>query len=385
MSRNSNQFDHETFLHAFEGREELLEEYLNSIPAAGVSIARPVASTAVFSAHLGLCPSDEYRVLTAGMVEAWEMASDDGHDQMLAAMRQAGLCTPFVLSLTAECLALHILSTRRDLFETALSLDEVRKCDALQMFKPRNPVALVQDLNAATNGFRSLIASSCGTRFGSRRILLRRFEDPNMFTIGFYFEKSPRAHRRLSGTEASPSLAREEARDLQFDAAIFEPGTGMLGIRSGYGRLTDSIRRAFASSFLGDPDAYEWPGAANILQLSELFADDPELPDAIEDRTIITDVDYSPAHDEMMARYRITGADIIEILRRDRRLGTVRQAQVRKVTVKMPVEGVTRRRKVILTSPNKIEFKRGADASQIISKLHDANVILLPEFNAVIV
>jgi len=383
MSRNSHQFDHEAYLHAFEWHEEILEQYLDSIPAAGVTIPRPVTSSAAFSTHLGICPPEEYRVLTSGMVEAWEMSSQEGHDQILAAMRLANLCTPYILNLTAECLALHVLSRRRDLFETALSLDEVRKCDALQMFKPRRPVALVGDLNVATNAFRSLIASSCGTRFGSRRILLRRFEGTDMFTIGFYFEKSPRAHRRLSGTETSPSLAREEARDLQFDAALFEPATGMLGIRSGYGRLTDPIRRAFAEAFLGDPDAYEWSGASHILQLSELFADDQDLPDALDDRTLITEVDYSPEHDEMMARYRITGADILEILRRDHRLETVQQGSVRRVTLKMPVAGVTRRRKVILTAPNKIEFKRGADASQIISTLHDAHVLLLPEFDAV--
>jgi hypothetical protein len=383
MSRNSNQFDHEAFLHAFEGHEEILEEYLHSIPSAGVTVPRPVTSSVAFSSHLGLCPHEEYRVLTSGMVEAWEMASQDGHDQILAALRAAGLCAPYHLGLTSECLALHVLSTRRDLFETALSLDEVRKCDALQMFKPSRPVAMLGDLNAATNAFRALIAASCGTRFGSRRILLRRFEDTEMFTIGFYFEKSPRAHRRLSGTESSPNLEREEARDLQFDAALFEPATGMLGIRSGYGRLTNPIRRAFAESFLGDPDAYEWPGADKVLQLFELFAEDQEVPDALEYRTLITEVDYSPAHDEMMARFRITGADILEILRRDQRLETVRSAFVRRVTLKMPVEGITRRRKVVLTAPNKIEFKRGADAPQIITKLYNSDVLLLPRFDSV--
>jgi hypothetical protein len=384
MSRNSNHFDHEAFLQTFAGHEEILEEYLQSIPAAGLTLPRPVVSAAAFATHLGTCPPEEYRVLTSGMVEAWEMTSPEGHDQILAALRAAGLSTPYNLNLTSECLALHVLSNRRDLFETALSLDEVRKCDSLQMFKPCRPVTLVSDLNTATNTFRTLIAASCGSKFGSRRVLLRRFENTELFTIGFYFEKSPRAQRRLSGTETSPSLSREEARDLQFDAALFEPATGMLGIRSGYGRLTDPIRRAFAESFLADPSAYEWPGAASILQLSELFADDADIPDALEDRTLITEVDYSPAHDEMMARYRITGADILEILRRDQRLDTVRQASIRRVTLKMPIDGVTRRRKVILTAPNKIEFKRGADTSQIISKLYDANVLLLPEFDAVL-
>jgi hypothetical protein len=314
------------------------------------------------------------------MVEAWEMASPEGHDQILAALRAAGISTPYHLNLTSECLALHVLATRRDLFETALSLDEVRKCDSLQMFKPCRAVALADDLNTATNTFRTLIAASCGSKFGSRRILLRRFEGNEMFSIGFYFEKSPRAQRRLSGTETSPTLERQEARDLQFDAAIFEPATGMLGIRSGYGRLTDPIRRAFAESFLGDPSAYEWLGAANVLQLSELFAPDQEFQDELEDRTLMTEVDYSPPNDEMMARYRVTGSDIHEILRRDQRLETVRRGAIRRVTLKIPTPGINRRRKVVLSAPNKIDFKRGADTSYIIEKLHEANVLLLPEF-----
>lgn len=191
MSRTTTQFDHASFLLAFEGKEAILESYLDSIPSAGVTIARPVVTAAAFSDHLDLCPPEEYRVLSSGLVESWEMASDDGHEQMLAALRHVNGITPSILALPAECLALHILSTRRDLFETALSLDEIRKCDALHLFKPRRPVSLVDDLNAATNAFRGEIASRCGEKFGSRRILMRRFESTDMFTIGFYFEKAP--------------------------------------------------------------------------------------------------------------------------------------------------------------------------------------------------
>lgn len=379
MSRNTSQFDHEAFLQPFEGREKILEEYLDSIPSASISIARPVASAGDFASHLGICPAEEYRVLTSGLVESWEMASDDGHEQMLAALRQVGAITPTIQSLPGECLALHILSTRRDLFETALSLDEIRKCDALYMFKPRRAVRLVGDLNTATNAFRSEIAAKCGQKFGSRRILMRRFEDPDMFTIGFYFEKAPKAQRRLTGSEISPNLEREEARLLQFDVAIFEPATGMLSVRSGYGRLTDPIRQAFATAFLGDPDAYEWPGASDILHLSAFFEPDLDMLDIDGARPLLTEVDYSPAANEMMARYRITGSDVLEILARDGRIEQVRTATVRRVTLKMAMEEVTRRRKVILTHPNKIEFKRGAEASRIITRIHEWDVLQLPQ------
>ncbi len=379
MSRNSHQFDHDAYLQALAGYEEILEEYLNSIPAAGVTVQRPVTSSAAFSAHLGTCPPEEYRVLTSGLVESWEMASDEGHEQMLAALRHVDGITPSILAMPSECLALYILSSRRDLFETALSLDEIRRCDALHMFKPRRSVSLVADLNAATNAFRGEIAARCGEKFGSRRILMRRFEDAEIFTIGFYFEKAPKAQRRLTGSEVDPNLEREEARLLQFDIAIFEPSTGMLSVRSGYGRLTDPIRQAFATAFLGDPDAYEWVGASQILDLNAFFEPDLDMLDADGVRPMLTEVDYSPANDEMMARYRITGCDVLEILARDERGDQVRRSTVKRVTLKMAMEGVARRRKVVLTYPNKVEFKRGAEASRIIERMHEWDVLQLPE------
>ncbi len=368
-------FDHHAFLQSFSGREQFLEEYLDSIPPAGITITRPATDAGAFSNHLGLCPQEEYRALTAGMVECWEMASGEGHDQLLAALQHAGMNDPLLVTLPAECLALHLLSTRRDLFETALSLDEVRKCESLQMFKPQRAVSLVQDLNAATNAFRTEMATSCGERFGSRRILLRRFEGSDLFTIGFYFEKSPKTQRRLTGTEAQPSLERDEARLLQFDAAIFEPNTGMLGVRSGHGRLTNQIRRAFASAFLNKPDAYDWEGASDILNLAAFFDPDLDMEDASGNRHLLTEVDYSPSHDEFMARYRVTGADVHAILQRDNRMESVERSRVRKVVVKMAVEGTTRRKKVTLTAPNKLDFKRGTEAEQIIAQLHEWNVL----------
>jgi hypothetical protein len=375
MSRNSSIFDHHAFLQSFTGREQFLEEYLNSIPRAGITITRPVTDAGAFSTHLDLCPQEEYRALTSGMVECWEMASGEGHDQLLAALQQADMNDPMLVILPAECLALHLLSTRRDLFETALSLDEVRKCESLQMFKPQRAVSLVQDLNAATNAFRTEMATSCGERFGSRRILLRRFEGTDLFTIGFYFEKSPKTQRRLTGTEAEPSLERDEARLLQFDAAVFEARTGMLGVRSGHGRLTNQIRRAFASAFLNDPAAYEWEGAGDILDLAALFDPDLDMEDASGNRHLLTEADYSPSHDEFMARYRVTGADVHAILQRDNRTDAVQHSRIRKLVLKMAVEGTARRKKVTLTAPNKLDFKRGSDTEQIIDQLHDWNVL----------
>jgi hypothetical protein len=378
MSRSSHPFDHEEFLQPFRGREEFLEEYFDSIPPANLTIPRPIKCAKDFVDHLGLCPPEEYRKLISGLVEAWEMTTDEGHEQLLAALRQVGTTEQQVLSLPAECLALHVLSTRRDLFETALSLDQIRKCDALQLFKPRNPVKLVDDLNAATNAFRTEIAGSCGDRFGSRRILMRPFGDDSMFTIGFYFEKAPKAQRRLTGTEQDPSLERDEARPLQFDAAIFETATGLLSIRSGFGRLTDPIRKAFAKCYLGDPNAYEWDGAAQVLNLVELFETDLGLVDVDGARPLLTEVDYSPTLDTLDSRYRITGRDVLEIVTRDRRLDQVRVARIRKVVLKMALEGTLRRRKVVLTAPNKVEFKRGTETSRIIELLHDWDVLQIP-------
>lgn len=378
MNRNAPHFDLEAILQPFDGRESILEDYLNSIPAIAITIARPVKSISDFSSHLGTCAPDEHRFLVSGLKEAWEMSSEEGHEQLLAILRHAGRCQPELLALPAECLALKTLSNERELFESALSLDAVRKCDALELFKPNGQASLAADLNAATNHFRGEIAARCGEKYGSRRILLRRFEGPDVFTLGFYFEKPPKALRTLKGSEMAPQLSREEARPLQFDAMLFEPSTGILSVRSGYGRLTEHIRKAFATAFLGNPDIYEWTDAAHILQLSEFVAEGHHLTDADGEEPIISEIDYSPAQDEMKTRYKVTGKDVLRIISRDHTIERVQRSSIRRMVIKMASDQSNRRRRVVLTAPNKVEFKRGAEAPQIIAQLRDWHVLQTP-------
>ncbi len=381
--QTSHNFDPEAFLQPFEGREHLLEEYLDSLPPAGLTVTRPVASAESFKNHLEICPSVERRVLVTGMVEAWEMASDDGHEQLLAALRANGGSNGNHTELPAECLALHLLSTDRDVFESALSLDEMRKCEALELFKPQSPVQLVGDLAAAKNHFRSEMAARCGEKYGSQRILMRQFGESDILSVGFYFERPPKARRTLSGSVSEPHLARDEARPLQFDALIFEPGTGILSIRSSWGRLTEHIRRAFATAFLAEPDAYEWPGASRILQLSEFFTEEDELLDTDGSPPVITDLEYAPTHDDLEARYKITGTNVLAIVRRDGNITAVHDSRIRRLVLKMALEGSARRRRVQLTAPNKVNFKRGAGADQIIGQLRDWHVLQAPAHTAI--
>ena len=376
--QSSHQFDPDAFLQPFEGREEMIEAYLDTLPAGSLTIPRPVSNVLHFRNHLETCSPGERKVLTPGLIEAWEMSSDEGHEQLMALLRTNGGCDASHTSLPAECLALHLLSTNRELFECALTLDQVRRCDALEMFKPNGSVQLVSDLDASTLRFRDEIAARCGEKFGSRRVLVKRFGDPNVFTLGFYFEKLPKARRSLGGTESNPHLAREEDRPLQFDALLFEPTSGVLSVRSGWGRLTEPIRKSLAKVFLQRPDAFEWDGASQILELSEFFGEE-ELLDVDGRPPMICDLEYAPTHDEFFAKYRVTGADVLSIIRRDGNVNTVRNSSIRRLVVKMALEhSARRRRRVVLTAPNKVDFKRGTEAGRLVAQLRDWNVLQAP-------
>ena len=171
MSRASTFFEPEAFLHPFEGREDILERYLDSLPAGRLSVPRPVGSASDFLSHLNLCPAEESRVITSGLIEAWELSSsDENHEHLLNVLRLAGELDDYRRGLPAECLALELLTTNRELFESAITLDEVKKCDALELFRPRRPVSLVGNLDMAMNHFRSEIAARCQEKYGSSRV-----------------------------------------------------------------------------------------------------------------------------------------------------------------------------------------------------------------------
>lgn len=378
MSTNTAFFEVSAFLLPFEGREHILERYLDGIPANLVTLARPVTSTAAFLEHLGVCSQDEYRVLASGLIEAWGMSSDENHEGLLSVLRLAGETNAERLALPAECLALDLLATNRELFESAITFDQVKKCDALELFKPAHPVTLVADLDAAMNRFRSEIAARCHEKYGSRRILLRRFASSPVFMVGFFFEKSPKTLRVLDGTETEPNLGRNEVRPTQFDAVLFEPSTGILSVRSGWGRLTDHIRHAFASAFLNDPNAYEWAGATDILRLLPLVDLHEDLEDVDGGHPIISELEYTIPNDLQEARYRVNAKDMRRVIDRDNTSDRMAIANINKVVVKMAMANAVRRRRVTMKFPNRIEFKRGSETSRILSTLHEWGVFHAP-------
>jgi hypothetical protein len=378
MNQHTSFFEASAFLLPFEGREHILELYLDGIPPSLLTVPRPVTSAAAFLEHLNLCSQDEYRVLASGLIEAWGMSSDENHEGLLSVLRLAGETDPERLALPAECLALDLLATNRELFESAITFDQVKKCDALELFKPAHPVTLVADLDAAMNRFRSEIAARCHEKYGSRRILLRRFATSPVFMVGFFFEKSPKTLRVLDGTETEPNLGRNELRPTQFDAVLFEPSNGILSVRSGWGRLTDPIRRAFAAAFLNDPNAYEWDGATDILNLVPLVDLHEELEDVDGGYPIISELEYTIPNDPQEARYRVNAKDMRRVIDRDNASDRVAIANINRVVVKMAMANAVRRRRVALKFPNRIEFKRGSETSMILSMLHDWGVFHAP-------
>jgi hypothetical protein len=378
MNQHTSFFEASAFLLPFEGREHILELYLDGIPPSLLTVPRPVASATAFLEHLNLCSQDEYRVLASGLIEAWGMSSEENHEGLLSVLRLAGDADLERLNLPAECLALDLLATNRELFESAITFDQVKKCDALELFKPAHPVTLVADLDAAMNRFRFEIAARCHQKYGSRRILLRRFATSPVFMVGFFFEKSPKTLRVLDGTETEPNLGRNELRPTQFDAVLFEPSTGILSVRSGWGRLTDPIRRAFATAFLNDPNAYEWDGATDILNLMPLVDLHEELEDVDGGYPIISELEYTIPNDPQEARYRVNAKDMRRVIDRDNASDRVAIANINRVVVKMAMANAVRRRRVALKFPNRIEFKRGSETSMILSMLHDWGVFHAP-------
>jgi len=379
MSNTSSFFDPAAFLLAFNGREELLDHYLDSIPAVGITIQRPVTSVPNFVTHLLQCAPPERRILTSGLMEADGHVSHTGHERMLSALRAAEIPTEELRNLPAACLALWILINARDLFDTALSAGETGKSVTLAMFLPNAPVSLVADRNDAMNKFRGKMADLCGEKYGSDRILLRRFEDPDSVVIGLYFEKSPATRLHMAGSETTLQLAASEDRPIQFDTARFDPSTGLLIVHSSYGALTGQIRKAFADAFLNAPDAYEWAGASRILELSELIAQYEPRRDSNGRELLITEIEYSTPDGSLPTRYSISASDVLKICRRDGLLERIRRSCIGKLCMKMPLENSGRSLKVTLTAPNKVTFRGGPGVAFILDQLQALNVLQLQE------
>lgn len=378
MHRNHITFHVGAYLLAFSGREAILETYLDGLPEEHLTIHRPIASAETLRDHLGICSPEESRTIIFGMTEAFELCTDEGHERMVQACDVAGLTRADLRTMPRECLALLLLAEHRTVFESAVSLDQAMSSDSLELFKPQGPVSLVRNLASRVGHFRSAVARTCGDKYGSRRILLNHFDSNETFMVGFFFEKLPKAQRLLNGDTTSPSLTHQEFRPIQLDFVSFEKATGILSIKSGWGRLTDQLRVAFAGSFLNSPMAYEWDGARSILDLSHVVDPNHELVGDDGRNGIVTDLEYHFGADQMDARYRVSGPDIREVLRRDAQEQRVQYADIEKVVVQMPVRGTSRLRRVVLKYPNRVEFRRTAGTQEIVRQLREWHVFTAP-------
>lgn len=376
MNRTHAAFDPEAFLMAFKGRHDLLEAYLDTIPSKMLTLKRPLQSWEALRDHIAACSSDELRPILSGFREAYELCTEEGHEQLLQVCRLAGRGSADILELPAECLAVKILTEDRELFESALSLDHVMSSDALELFKPEKPLRLVKNIKAGVSHFRAEMAQLCGSKYGSQRILLKHFHHGDTLTVGFYFEKAPKAQRLLDGSAASPRLKHEEVRPIQMDFVIFEASTGVLSVKSAWGRHTDEIRRAFGAAFLQDEDAYYWSGARDILELRHFV--DPDDETISDVGAVVTDVYYGFPSDPLETRYYIHAVNVREVLERDRLSGRVQEATIRKAVVQIPVPRTLRKRRVVLQTPNKIEFSRTSGVLDILRQLHDWHVFNAP-------
>lgn len=377
MNRSNPTFDVDAFLIAFEDREYILDSYLAGLPSSITSAKMPVSSWEQLRDHLDMCPGEERRSILSGFQEAFELCHDEGHERLLQAWQlNAKTVAKDILLLPRECLALRTLTEDRSIFEAALSMTAMTVNDGLELFKPQRPVVLAADVSTAVGHFRSTMAALCDNKYGSRRILLKHFREGTTLTVGFYFEKAPKAQRVLQGSDTAPNLKRDEYRPVQMDFVIFDELTGILSVKSSYGRNTDEIRRAFGDAFLADAEAYFWPGARDILELKYLF----NLADtAIDDAgAVITDVNYGGVEDQLNAKYNIHSNNVRAVLRRDGLDERIRTAHFAKAVVKIPVAGKRRGRRVVLQHPNKIEFRRTSTTADILQHLKDFHVFNAP-------
>jgi len=84
-------------------------------------------------------------------------------------------------------------------------------------------------------------------------------------------------------------------------------------------------------------------------------------------------VDFAIPHDELSSKYKVRGANALEAIRRDGLLEKACQGAARVVVQMARHSG--RKRRVVLTAPNKVELKRGQDAATLIAQLKEWNVI----------
>lgn len=358
-------FNARRFLDKFQGREEILrafvERWRGRIPLDIEGLDVPA-----FERFLADAEWDGMDEMLERLYRAYDLATDDGREGLVAACRERGLDPDPAEALPPECLSLKTLVENEDVFTAAYDLYAYRSADRFSIYTAKTP-GEIADPAAVERRLLEALSAAFLLDKKSERVAVHHHRDGRRAIFIVYHERRTRAElvfdrpdRADRRTRVVPAVFRPAQQDL----LSYDPATGVLEVEARLEREARILRRAFGGAAFDDEERFDAPDAARWFRLERIADDDFRLDADGGRRGVLKEIHFRTGSENVSIRSK----DALNDARRTygNRLS---HATITKAVLSVPLSGARRPLRVEIAGTNRLKFNRSVPADDLLGHL----------------
>ncbi|RLC09438.1 MAG: hypothetical protein DRH43_08295 [Deltaproteobacteria bacterium] len=366
-------FNADRFLDKFQGQEDILRSFV------GLWDGRLVIDVAsldvpLFKEFLVNGDGDGKDELLEGLYQAYDLCTERGHEDLVAACCDYGYSPDGNGELPVECLSLKVRTENEDAFTLAYDRYTLWRAERFTIFRGKTATA-IPNVDAASTAFQSKLAEVFKDHKNSDRVLVRHYQEDVYTNFIIYHEKRTKAELIFKGTRTRPKVSPTILRPAQQDFISYNHETGQVEIEASFEKEETALRKAFAECCLKDPDFFDSPGSADRLNLARIAEDDFEMPVDEDHSAVLAELHFN-LKQQHGPSFVVRSKNVMETLDKNYLRKRLAGGTIRRAVFKITFPDDRRGKRIELSGTNKIKFKRATHAEEVFRYLSNWGIVI---------
>jgi hypothetical protein len=366
-------FNADRFLDKFQGQETILRNFVGlwngrlEVDAASLDVP-------LFKEFLVNGDGDDKDDLLETLYMAYDLCTERGHEDLLAACADCGYKPDSNGDLPVECLSLKVRSENEESFNLAYDRFNHWRAESFTIFQGKSPAGIV-DAGSASLAFQVKLAEVFKDHKDSDRVLVRHYLEGAYTNFIVYHEKRTRAELIFKGPPTKPKISPTILRPAQQDFISYNHENGQVEIEAGYEKEGTALRMAFVECCLKDPEFFDSPGSADRLNLGRIAEEDFEMPVDEDHSAILAELHFRLPQKHGPS-FVVRSKNVLETLDMNYMRKRLEGGTITRAVFKIMFPGDRRGKRIEISGSNKIKFKRATFAEEVFRYLRNWGIVV---------
>jgi hypothetical protein len=366
-------FNADRFLDKFQGQEDILRSFVSLWDGRlGLDVAS--LDVPLFKDFLVNGDGDGKDDLLEGLYQAYDLCTERGHEDLVAACSDYGYKPDGNGELPVECLSLKVRTENDDAFTLAYDRHTLWRAERFTIFRGKSAAAII-DINDASTAFQAKLAEAFKDHKNSDRVLIRHYQEGAYTNFIIYHEKRTKAELIFKGTRTRLKVSPTILRPAQQDFISYNNHTGQVEIEASFEKEETMLRKVFAECCLRDSDFFDSPGSADRLNLARIAEEDFDMPVDEDHSAFLAELHFSLKQVHGPS-FMVRSKNVLETLDKNYLRKRLAGGTIRRVVFKIMFPDDQRGKRIELSGTNKIKFKRATHAEDVFRYLRNWGIVI---------